>query len=76
MKSITVANKESNFKTVILPFFSKLKVNDISPANVRQWQTELIKNGNYRATTLRKFHKTLSAVFNYAVKVYGLTLVK
>lgn len=72
MKPVTVANKESNFKTVILPFFGKLKVSDISPANIRQWQTELIKNGNYRTTTLRKFHKTLSAIFNYAIRVYGL----
>lgn len=72
MKPITVANKESNFKTVILPFFGKLKVSDISPANIRQWQTGLIKSEHYSATTLRKFHKTLSAIFNYAVKVYGL----
>lgn len=72
MKPITVMNKESVFKTAILPYFGKLKVSDITPANVRQWQTALIKTGNYRATTLRKFHKTLSTIFNYAIKVYGL----
>ena len=72
MKPITVSNKESAFKTAILPYFGEKKVNEISPVNIRQWQTKLIKDGTYKNSTLRKIHKQLSAIFNYAIKVYGL----
>lgn len=72
MKPTTVSNKESNFKTAILPYFGEKRINEITPADIRQWQTELIKNGTYKNSTLRKTHKQLSAIFNFAIKVYGL----
>lgn len=72
MKPITVINKESTFKTAILPYFGEKRINEIAPSNIRQWQTELIKKGKYKNSSLRKLHKQLSAIFNFAVKVYGL----
>lgn len=55
-----------------LPFFGKMRLEEIKPTTVRQWQTTMINNG-YSAGTLRAFHTKLSAIFNYAVRFYGLS---
>ena len=57
----------------ILPYFKNMPLNDITPAMVRSWQNELIASGDYAATYLKGLHAALSAVFNFAVKYYGLT---
>jgi hypothetical protein len=44
---------------------------DITAADIRVWQNELIRQG-YSPTYLKSIHCQLSAVFNYAVKYYDL----
>lgn len=56
----------------ILPYFKDIPINEITPAQVRSWQNTLIAQGEYAAAYLRTIHVTLSAVFNFAKKYYGL----
>lgn len=71
LKASTVISKASLFKYAILPFFERFdKISDITAANVRQWQNELLTK--YSPTSCRRIHSQLSALFNYAVKYYGL----
>jgi integrase len=73
----TLAIKRSVISSKLIPYFGKLPMNEITPATVRKWQNEMIAyrdaGGNaYSAIYLRTIHGHLSAVFNYAVKYYGL----
>ncbi len=71
LKVTTLRHKEFYLKKYILPFFSAFAVSEITPLQVRQWQNEILKKG-YKATFQRTIHVQLSAVFNFAVKYYGL----
>ena len=55
----------------ILPYFGNKRVNDITAADIRQRQNELIKMG-YSPTYLKTINNQLSAIFNYAVRYYDL----
>lgn len=69
-KPSTVATKEGHFTNAILPYFGKLKISEITPAHVRDWQNKII--AKYAPTTQKQIHGQLSALFNYAMKFYGL----
>lgn len=78
LKPTTMENKRTMIESKILPYLGKLKVRDITPLTVRQWQNTLLsltdKNGNpYSQTYIRVIHTQLSALLNYATKHYGLT---
>ena len=65
--------KESAIKKHILPYFENLPINSITTAQIRQWQNEMIKDNKYSANYLHTTNGYLSAVFNHAMKYYGLT---
>lgn len=70
LKNSTCTNKESNFENSILPFFAELRICDIKPTHIRQWQNQILQR--YKQTTQRELHGQLSALLNFAVKFYGL----
>jgi len=77
LKPSTVANKRFLIDLKITPFFGKMPLNEIKPTDIRRWQNELTsyrdENGEpYAATYLKTINNQLTAVFNYAVKYYGL----
>ncbi len=77
LREHTFTQKQYIITSKLLPFFGKLSVSDITPANVRKWQNELTayrdENGNpYSETYLRTINNQLSAIMNYAVRYYGL----
>lgn len=73
LKPTTYHGKENVMAKHILPYFSHLKVNEIQPMTIRRWQTELINSSEkYKPTYLRTLNSQLSAIFNFAVKYYGL----
>ena len=77
LKLSTLENKRYLFDLKIMPYFAKIPLNEIKPTDVRQWQNELTgyrdENGRpYSATYLKTINNQLTAVFNYAVKYYGL----
>lgn len=71
MKSTTLDTKKNIIEHHILPYFKNKKIKDITSANVRMWQNEIIKKG-YSETYQRSINAQLSTIMNYAVKYYGL----
>lgn len=67
----TMNNKEHLIRTKILPYFGKMKISDIKATTVRQWQNQLMGD-EYAETYLKAINNQLCAIFNYAVKYYGL----
>ena len=71
LREHTMRTKKYIVELKILPYFGNKRVNDITAADIRQWQNELIKMG-YSPTYLRTINNQLSAIFNYAVRYYDL----
>ena len=71
LREHTTRTKKYIIDLKILPYFGQKRVNDITAADIRRWQNELIKKG-YSPTYLKTINNQLSAIFNYAVKYYDL----
>lgn len=77
IKENTWQTKEHILRTKILPYFGKRKISEIRAKDVIAWQNEMLssrdRNGKpYSPVYLKTLHNQLSAVFNHAVKFYGL----
>lgn len=77
LKENTWLTKESIIQKKILPYFKKRKLCDITAKDVIEWQNEIReltdKSGKrYSQTYLKTVHNQLSAIFNHAVRYYGL----
>lgn len=77
LKDNTWHTKEHILRTKLIQFFGKRKMCDIQPKDVIARQNEMLegsaKTGKpYSPVYLKTLHNQLSAVFNYAVKFYGL----
>ncbi len=77
IKENTWQTKDHIIRTKVLPYFGKRKICDILPKDIIAWQNEMIKGkdkrGNpYSPVYLKTLHNQLSAIFNHAVKFYGL----
>lgn len=74
LKPTTMDNKKYIVDDKIKPYFENMPLNQITVTTVRNWQNELIGHeANYSQTYLKTIHNQLSAIFNYAVKYYGLS---
>ena len=71
LREHTMRTKKYIVELKIPPYFGNKRVNDITAADIRQWQNELIKMG-YSPTYLKTINNQLSAIFNYAVRYYDL----
>ena len=71
LREHTMRTKKYIVELKILPYFGNKRVNDITAADIRQRQNELIKMG-YSPTYLKTINNRLSAIFNYAVRYYDL----
>lgn len=71
LKLNTINTKKIIFDTKILPFFKDMPLNDIKPTNIRAWQNEILNQG-YTETYIKSINNQLVALFNYAIKYYGL----
>ncbi|MCH5321319.1 MAG: site-specific integrase [Eubacterium sp.] len=77
IKENTWHTKEHIIRTKILPYLGKRKISEIQPKDIIAWQNEMIKSKNksgkaYSPVYLKTLHNQLSAIFNHAVKFYGL----
>lgn len=77
LKTTTVQNKRFLIDQKITPYFGKFPLNEIKPTDIRKWQNQLSKyrdsNGKpYSLTYLKTINNQITAIFNYAVKFYGL----
>lgn len=55
IKETTLRTKQNIIQNNILPFFGKMKVQDIQAIHIRTWQTELLKKRAYRSLFQKYF---------------------
>ena len=77
LKENTWETKDNLIQTKFLPYFGKLKMNNIMPQQIIVWQNEMMnyrdENGEvYSPVYLKTIHNQLSAIFNHAVRYYNL----
>ncbi len=73
LKPSTLDNKTMQFRLHILPCFGSLKLTEITPVKIREWQNALLSSGDLKATTINQIGQHFSTALNYAVKFYGLS---
>lgn len=71
LRENTMQNKRFIIENRVLPFFGKLRLNEITPAHVRKWQSLILAEG-VAPTYAKTINNQLSAILNYATKYYGL----
>ena len=77
LKENTWRTKEYVIRDKFIPFFGKKRMSEITPKNIMTWQNKMIEYRNhkgepYSPVYLRSLNKQLAAMFNHAVKFYGL----
>lgn len=77
LKENTWNTKEHIIRTKILPYFQNRKMIEIKSRDIVAWQNELLtcrdKTGKpFSQTYLKTIHNQMSAIFNHAMKFYGL----
>ena len=77
LKLNTWLTKESIIQKKIMPYFGKRKLSEITAKDVIDWQNEVreltdSKGKKYSPTYLKTVHNQLSAIFNHAIRYYGL----
>ena len=77
VKQNTWHTKEHIIRTKLLPYFGRLRMCNITAQQIIKWQNELIKyrddkGESYSPVYLRSVNSQLSAIFNHAVRYYGL----
>ena len=71
VKESTAATKLPMIEKHILPFFKSKVLSDIAPADIAEWQNEILSK-NLSDTYMNQLNIVLSSVFNYAVDYVGL----
>lgn len=77
LREHTWYTKSYMIKGKMLPYFGNMRVDEIEPIDVVCWQNRLMARRNekgepYAPTYLRSVNNQLSAIFNHAVRYYGL----
>ena len=77
LKQNTWNTKEHILRTKILPYFKNRKLAEIKSRDVVAWQNTMLeeldsKGRKYSQTYLKTVHNQLSAIFNHAMRFYGL----
>ena len=77
LKPTTLANKHFIIDQKIEPYFGHMALSAIQATDVRRWQNTLTAwrdeaGQPYSPTYLKYINNQLTAIFNYAVKYYGL----
>lgn len=72
LKDSTIETKRYACEKRIVPIFKLKPINQITPADIRKWQNDVIKSGA-KDTYQRQLYNQLNAIMNFAVKYYGLS---
>lgn len=78
LKENTWNTKAHIIETKIIPYLGDLKISEVTPTDVLHWQNDIqsLKDGSgqpYSPTYLRTICNQLSAIFNHAIRYYGLS---
>lgn len=78
IRESTLATKRSTFNKHLLPYFGQKCMRDILPRDIIAWQNNMLEyrdestGAPFSPVYLKTVHNQLSALFNHAVKYYGL----
>lgn len=72
VRASTLASQRNAIELHILPFFSDRIVSEITPADVSEWQSQLLDKG-FSASHTRQIYAYLRMIFKYAVDYLGLS---
>jgi integrase len=77
LKLNTLLTKQSIIERHLIPYFGGMKLDEITPVDVTNWQTWMCSKTDrygkpFEASYLRTVRNQLAAIFNHAVKLYGL----
>lgn len=72
LKQSTIRNKRAPYERYIVPYFKEKHINEITPADIRQWQSKILSS-KLKDTYQRQIYNQLNAILNFAVRYYGLT---
>lgn len=78
LKENTLSTKKFIVGRKIAPFFNHMKLIDITPNTIRNWQRELLSSVSehtgekFSSTYIRTVNNQLVAIFNYAVRFHNL----
>lgn len=71
LKANSIKNKMHMINTHILPYFENRKMNEITPADLIQWQN-IIQEKSLSKTYERMIQNQMTALFNHAQRIYNL----
>lgn len=71
LKENSIRNKQHMMNKHIVPYFGTRKMNEITPAEIIQWQNTIQEKG-YSKTYEHMIQNQLNALFNHAQKIYNL----
>lgn len=71
LKERTAKNKRYMIDMHVIPFFGTKPMNEITPADVIQWQNKMREKG-FSQTYLRMIQNQLTALFTHASNIYNL----
>ena len=71
LKENSIRNKQHMMNKHIVPYFGTRKMNEITPAEIIQWQNTIQGKG-YSKTYERMIQNQLNALLNHAQKIYNL----
>ena len=77
LRQSTMLSKRTLFEKKIIPYFKNKRMDEITPNDILQWQNILLtlekdENTSYSTCYLKTIHNQISALFNFAVRFYGL----
>ncbi|XGU46136.1 tyrosine-type recombinase/integrase [Fusobacterium necrophorum subsp. funduliforme] len=77
LQPTTYENRKNIFKNNISDYFKEMKVNEITPNDIRNWKNQILskrtkKGKKFSQTYLRTIFSKLNAIFNFAIKYYKL----
>ena len=71
LKATTLAAKRWSAQSKLLPVFGDCPMNAITPAMIRNWQTEILRQ-DYSDTYLKTLDMNLFSIFKYADRYYDI----
>ena len=72
LKQRSIKSKQYMIDAHIIPYFGSKKMNEITPADIIQWQNVMREKG-YAETYLRMIQNQITALFTHAYNIYGLS---
>lgn len=71
LKERTLRNKRYMMEQHIIPYFGERKMNDITAAQIIQWQNEM-QNKGFSDAYLRMIQNQMTSLFTHATRIYDL----